>query len=92
MALQIIDKDSVFNIYGPINTSNVRSLDFHLNHLLSNYDSITVNIECVTEIDACGVKVFGSLFNSARSQKKEFNIIGRGCKELIAELRTVERY
>ena len=45
-----------------------------------------VNIDGVQEIDKNGVTVFKKLFSNAFQMKKEFLVIGNGCKDIYDDI------
>ena len=82
MALQILENNREFYIYGNINCDNVISIKNHIEYLLEKRSYVTININKVTGIDSRGVLTLTKIYQNALLAKKIFTIIGFGSKDL----------
>ncbi|GAA3612105.1 STAS domain-containing protein [Flavivirga amylovorans] len=82
MALKITNQDGTFLIEGTINTSTALNFQNHLESILNVYETLTIDIENVTEIDASGMNALRALYSNALIYNRPFYIIGTGCKEI----------
>ena len=85
MALQILECNEVFHVDGKINTTTSNAFLTHFSVLLKKYDEVVVNIDKVKEIDRSGVDALKKLQEKATENKKEFVVIGYGCKDIYYE-------
>ncbi|MEP1487428.1 MAG: STAS domain-containing protein [Algibacter sp.] len=86
MSLTIKENKGIFLVEGVINTTTIEQFKNHVEFLMVYTKSITLNIDKVTAIDRKGVKLLGELFQTAQFHKKEFSVVGYGCKEIYEAL------
>ena len=89
MALQILKKNNTFELSGNLNTQTSRSFIIHFEYLFSTVKSVTVNIDKVLEIDACGVEALKTLIAISLKSNTPFNIIGNGSRDIYDHRSTV---
>ncbi len=77
MALQINNKQGIFEIDGNIIGTNVTSVNHHFDHLLSTTDYIVISVDQVQKIDSSGVRMLTKLYQKAKKLNKVFKIISR---------------
>ncbi|WP_303317950.1 STAS domain-containing protein [Flavivirga abyssicola] len=82
MALKITDQNGTFLVEGTINTTTALNFQNHLEAILNTYETLTIDIENVTEIDASGMQALRALYNNALIYNRPFYIVGTGCKEV----------
>jgi ABC-type transporter Mla MlaB component len=82
MALQVLKKNEIFELCGNLNTKTSRSFIIHFEYLINTFKNITVNIDKVKEIDACGVEALKTLIAISLKNNSIFYIIGNGSKEI----------
>ena len=88
MALQIFENKGNFELSGVLNTSTSRSFIIHFEYLINTFKNVTVNIEKLKEIDACGVESLKTLIAISLKNNNEFYIIGNGSKDIYAHKST----
>ncbi|MFC5048518.1 STAS domain-containing protein [Aquimarina hainanensis] len=77
MALKITKNQGIFEINGPINTKNAKSLFDHFEQLLETSERIILSLDHVNTIDVCGINALTSLYKTAVKKNKVFSIIGK---------------
>lgn len=86
MALSIKQQDKTFLVEGIINASTVKQFKNHLEFLMLYTKSLTINIDGVKAIDRNGLIAIKSLYYTALSYNKKFEIIGYGSKDIYEDL------
>jgi len=84
MALQISKKNGTYELSGNLNTNTSRSFIIHFEYLINTLKYVTVNIDKVKEIDACGVESLKTLIAISLKSNSRFYIIGNGSKDIYA--------
>ena len=82
MALQIFKKNETFELCGSLNSETSRSFIIHFEYLINTFKNVTVNIDKVEEIDACGVEALKTLIAISLKSDSRFYIIGNGSKDI----------
>ena len=82
MALQISKTNGTFELCGNLNTKTSRSFIIYFEYLINTFKNVTVNIDKVEEIDACGVKAIKTLIAISLKSNSIFYIIGNGSKDI----------
>ena len=82
MLLTIKENNGIFLVEGVITNATIEQFKNHVEFLMVYTKSLTLNIDNVMAIDKKGVKLIGELFKKAQFHKKEFSIVGYGCKEI----------
>lgn len=90
MALKITEQSGIFLVEGIINASTATNFKNHLESLLNEHETVTIDIENVTEIDACGMNVMRTLYSHALIKNRSFYIVGTGCKEVYDDLSFID--
>lgn len=85
MALEITRNDNTFKVEGKINTSTSSYFKTHFIITLNSINGLIIDLNKVTEIDACGLQALKSIHEKAIMWKKPFSIIGKGSKEIYNE-------
>lgn len=86
MALQIIEKNNTYYLKGSMNQNTSEGVILYFENLIRAFQKVIVNIDGVQEIDKNGVTVFKKLFSNAFQMKKEFLVIGNGCKDIYDDI------
>jgi ABC-type transporter Mla MlaB component len=84
MALQILEKNGAYELYGNLNTNTSRSFIIHFEYLINTFKNVTINIDKVKAIDASGVEALKTLITISLKNNSIFYIMGKGCKEIYA--------
>ncbi|MFT5437247.1 MAG: ABC-type transporter Mla MlaB component [Ulvibacter sp.] len=84
MALQILEKNGTFELYGNLNTKNSRSFIIHFEYLINTLKDVTINIDKIKAIDSSGVEALKTLIAISLKNNSIFYIIGKGCKDIYA--------
>ena len=84
MALKISKKNGTYELSGNLNTNTSRSFIIHFEYLINTLKYVTVNIDKVKEIDACGVESLKTLIAISLKNNSLLHIIGNGCKDIYA--------
>jgi len=87
MALQIIEKNGIFLLNGPINNKTSKSFKSHMDILINELEDITINIDKVNEIDEAGLMLLRQYHSKSLMDNKDFSIIGYGCKEIYQDFK-----
>ncbi|TGV00667.1 STAS domain-containing protein [Flavivirga rizhaonensis] len=82
MALKITEQNGTFLVEGTINANTALNFQNHLETILNVYETLTIDIENVTEIDASGMNALRALYSNALIYNRPFYILGTGCKEV----------
>jgi ABC-type transporter Mla MlaB component len=56
MALQILEKNGTFELYGNLNTKNSRSFIIHFEYLINTLKDVTINIDKIKALDSSRVE------------------------------------
>ena len=88
MALQILENNGTFHLKGNLNSMTSRSFIIHFEYLVSAYNSVTINVGSLTEIDANGVSAIKLIFAMALRRQKLFSIVGFGSKDLYEDIQS----
>ncbi|WP_331497758.1 STAS domain-containing protein [Flavivirga spongiicola] len=86
MALKITKQNRTFLVEGTLNATTAMSFQNHLEAVLNTYETLTIDIEMVTEIDTNGMKALRALYSNALIYNRPFYIVGTGCKEIYDDL------
>ncbi|GAA3612067.1 STAS domain-containing protein [Flavivirga amylovorans] len=87
MAFRITNQNGTFLVEGTINASTALNFQEHLESILNLQETLTIDIENVTEIDASGMHALRVLYDNAVTYNRPFYIIGTGCKEIYDDLK-----
>lgn len=82
MALQIIKKNSTFELSGNLNIKTSRSFIIHFEYLINTFKNVTIDIDNVKEIDVCGVEALKTLITISLQKNSVFDIIGNGSRDI----------
>tara|TARA_R110001632_G_scaffold64960_2_gene154202 strand:+ start:2239 stop:2517 length:279 start_codon:yes stop_codon:yes gene_type:complete len=82
MALQIFKKNGTFELCGNLNAKTSRSLIIHFEYLINTFKNVTMNIDQVKKIDACGVEALKTLIAISLKNNSIFYITGNGSKDI----------
>lgn len=82
MALKITEQNGTFIVEGTINATTAMDFQNHLESIINVYETLTIDIENVTEIDTSGMKAMRALYSNALIYNRPFYILGTGCKEV----------
>jgi ABC-type transporter Mla MlaB component len=77
MALQITNKDGIYEIKGNLNSQNVFSLNNHFEALLKDSKFIALSLNKLINIDSAAVATIVGLHQKAIDSNKLFYIIGK---------------
>lgn len=87
MALSINEVNNVFKVKGSINTNTAQNFQKHLEMVIKTQDGLTIDINDVMEIDKRGLDAIKSLYDYALQYRREFYILGNGCKEIYDDFK-----
>lgn len=87
MALKIVEQQGTFFIQGRINNTTAANFKSHFEYLMEINNELTLNIDAIEEIDVEGLSALHELYTQALIYKKEFFIVGNGCKEIYDEFK-----
>jgi ABC-type transporter Mla MlaB component len=82
MALQILEKNGTFQLFGNLNTQTSCSFIIHFKNLIHTLNDVTINIDKIKEIDTCGVEALKTLIAISLKNNSLLSIIGKGCKNI----------
>jgi ABC-type transporter Mla MlaB component len=85
MALQILEKNGGFEVYGNLNTQTSHSFIVHFEYLMTRLKEVTINIDKIKAIDASGIRALKTLFAISLKNNRILHIIGKGYKEIYAD-------
>lgn len=85
MALTITRNDKIFEVEGQINATTASYFKTHFSITLNSLNSLSIDINKVTEIDLSGIQALKAIHNKAITWKKSFYILGNGSKEIYEE-------
>ncbi|AFU68397.1 hypothetical protein P700755_001508 [Psychroflexus torquis ATCC 700755] len=85
MALQILEKNGIFEAYGNLNTHTSRSFIVHFEYLMTTLKEVTINIDKIKAIDASGIRALRTLFAISLKNNRILHIIGKGYKDIYAD-------
>jgi len=74
MALSILKQNNIYYLKGKLNSSTSRSFIIHFEHIISNNDSVEINVEGINEIDINGVNAFDILKSIALNMSKVLSV------------------
>ena len=86
MALQISEKNGIYNVSGRINTQTVGDFKIHFDYILDHKKKVIINLEDVNEIDEDGLKGLRILSKIARINQKMFFVIGYRTRDFYQNL------
>ena len=84
MALQILEKNGTFELYGNLNTKTSRLFIIHFEYLINTLKNVTINIDKIKAIDPSGMEAFKTLISISLKNKGILYIVGKGCKDIYA--------
>ena len=85
MALLVDNRNNVFYVKGTIDQFNSEILERYILSQFQKDSNVTIDISDVCKIDKHGMRVLTSLYMNSIEKKKNFKIIGYGCKEIYDE-------
>lgn len=85
MALQILEKNGAFEVYGNLNTQTSHSFIVHFEYLMTSLIEVTINIDKIKAIDASGIKALKTLFALSLKNNRILHIIGKGYRDIHAD-------
>ncbi|WP_298892868.1 hypothetical protein [uncultured Psychroserpens sp.] len=88
MALRILEENGAFQLHGSLTATTARSFIIHFEHIINTAKDVTVNIEKVKCIDACGVEALKTLIAIALQSNNMFSVIGYGCKDIYDDYKS----
>lgn len=87
MVLQILECNGTFYLKGALNVTTSNPFIHHFENVFKKMKEVTVNIDQVEEIDRSGVDAFKEIYSIAEKERKQFSVIGNGCKDLYDEFK-----
>ncbi len=90
MNLRITNFNNFIQVRGALNKKSVDAFLIEFKNIFERNTLIIMSIEELEEIDKAGVKALTQLHKESIERKKQFSIIGLGCKELYDHFKTVE--
>ena len=91
MNLEITSYNNRFKIKGPLNRQNVVLFTNEFDDVFERFNSFTLSIEGLTNIDKYGVDALARLHNESISKGKPFSIVGMGCDDLYNHFKAEEQ-
>ncbi len=93
MATEIKEENGMIRLIGPINTTNTKDLQNHLEKILSFSKGLILNMDKVIQIDASGAYMLESLYKKARIQNVSLQILGIANDKIVQVMtQTKTRY
>ena len=84
MALQILEKNGTFELFGNLNTQTSRSFIIHFKDLIHTLKGVIINIDKMKSIDTCGVEALKTLIAISLKNNSLLFIIGKGYEDSYA--------
>ena len=84
MALQILEKNGTFELFGNLNTKTSRSFIIHFEYLINTLKGVTINIDKIKAIDSSGVEALKTLIAISLKNNSILYIIRKGYKDTYA--------
>jgi ABC-type transporter Mla MlaB component len=84
MALQILEKNGTFELFGNLNTKTSRPFIIHFEYLINTLKDVTINIGKLKAIDASGVEALKTLIALSLKNNNILYVIGKECKDIYA--------
>lgn len=82
MALTIKENNGIFYANGALNASTAKNFQTHLEFILNSYETLTINIDNIEEIDATGLVALRSLYTNALINNRCLYVIGNRSNEI----------
>lgn len=90
MELTITNYNNFYKLKGSLNQSNLEVFNKTFQFIFEKFDSLTLSIDDLENIDRFGVKALVNLHNQSISRNKQLSIVGLGCKELYDHFKSEE--
>ncbi|HNQ28033.1 MAG TPA: hypothetical protein PKL92_08970 [Aquaticitalea sp.] len=90
MNLEITSYNNQYRIRGVLNKQNVYQFNSEFKNIFEKFDSLTLSIEGLTNIDRYGVNALAQLHNESIAKRKSLSIIGFGCDDLYEHFKSEE--
>ncbi|WP_298502293.1 STAS domain-containing protein [uncultured Maribacter sp.] len=92
MAIEIKEKNGMFEVIGNISSQNMNSLKNYFETLIHSSEKIILNIENVKHIDKSGAFMLEKLYRNAAKTNKVISIIGRQNREIMNMMTTTKTH
>lgn len=89
MSLKILKKKHIYHLKGKVISGNLSKVLNYFIKKINKKNRVVLNIDEAVEIDKNGVNTLQKLNNLATNKKKNFYIVGEGCKELYDHFQQV---
>ncbi|WP_292947945.1 hypothetical protein [Olleya sp. UBA1516] len=82
MALTITQQDNTIILEGSLNTATINNFTTHFGFILNAFKSVTLNINKVTDIDACALQTLKAMYVKGVANQQMFFVEGNRSEEI----------
>ncbi|GAB1858435.1 hypothetical protein MHTCC0001_32720 [Flavobacteriaceae bacterium MHTCC 0001] len=90
MNLRITNANNFFTVKGTLTKRNVHIFKAEFNEAFKQFDSLTLSIEGLENVDRRGVKAIADLHLQSLKNNVKLSIVGSGCRALYDHFKSCE--